>query len=166
MSKMKIKRLIITGNQYDFFYDEHITMWRVVESPNFIEGQVIDFEIDLLNFTNQLDWNEVESFIALLKKNNSWYRDRIEDAKEVLKSLYKAINKGGYDKDFFEHVEFNLSGIDFKGRCKNINLSHTFEYDYFFFPQYSKDPYRDIGSFVWRANFRDNLLLGVYCDRI
>lgn len=163
---MEKKKLNITGNQYDFFYDEHITMWRVVESPNFIEGQVIDFEIDLLNFTNQLDWNEVESFIELLRKNNSLYRGRIEEAKEVLKSLYRVINIGSHDKDLVEHVEFNLSGIDFKGRCKNINLSDEFEYDYFFFPQYSKDPYRDIGSFVWRANFRDNLLLGVYCDRI
>ena len=141
-------------------------MWRVIESPDFIDGQSIDLEIDLSNFANTLDWQEVEKFIGSIKNNNSLYIESIEDAKAVLKTLFKTINKKGYDKDFYEHIEFNLSGIDFKGLWKNINLNDKFEYDYFFFPQYSKDPYQDIGSYVWRANFRDTLLLGVYCDRI
>ncbi|MFQ3577073.1 MAG: hypothetical protein SNJ77_11625 [Cytophagales bacterium] len=163
---MEKKKLNIKSIEYDFFYDESNNMWRVIESPNLIVGQYIDLEIDLANFPTQLNWHEVERFIESLKNNHSLYSERIEDAKEVLKSLYKSINKGVNEKEFFEHVEFNLSGIDFKGRCKNVNLNDKFEYDYFFFPQYSKDPYRDIGSFVWRANFRDTLLLGVYCDRI
>jgi hypothetical protein len=163
---MEKKKLNIKGSEYDFFYDERINMWRVIENSNFIEGQAIDLEIDLTNFTNQLDWKEVESFIESMRNNNLLCSESVEDAKEVLKSLFKSINKRVYDKDFFEYIEFNLSGIDFKGRCKNVNLGDKFEYDYFFFPQYTKEPYRDIGSFVWRANFRDTLLLGVYCDRI
>ncbi|WP_428225615.1 hypothetical protein [Flavobacterium sp.] len=163
---MEKKKLNIKGIEYEFFYDERINMWRIIESPDFIEGQSIDLEIDLSNFTNPLDWLEVEKFIESMKNNNSLFIERIEDAKEVLKILFKTINKKSYDKNFYEDIEFNLSGIDFKGLCKNINLNDKFEYDYFFFPQYSKDPYRDIGSFVWRANFRDTLLLGVYCDRI
>jgi hypothetical protein len=163
---MENKKLNIQGVEYDFFYDEHLNMWRVIENPNFFDGQFIDMEIDLANINNSFDWQEVEKFIVSIKNNNSFCLERMEDAKEVLKSLFKSINKGVYDKGFFEHIEFNLSGIDFKGYCKNVNLGDKFEYDYFFFPRYSKDPYKDIGSFVWRANFRDTLLLGVYCDRI
>jgi hypothetical protein len=163
---MEKKKLNIKGIEYDFFYDESLKMWRVIESPNFIDGESIDMEIDLKNFDNILEWEDVEKFIKSIKNNNSIYIERIEDAKKVLKTLFKSINKDGYDNDFYEHVEFNLSGIDFKGFCKNVNLIDKFEYDYFFFPSYSKDPYRDIGSFVWRANFRDTLLLGVFCDRL
>lgn len=163
---MENKKLNIQGVEYNFFYDEHLNMWRVIESPNFFDGQSIDMEIDLANINNSFDWQEVEKFIVSIKNNNSLCLERIEDAKAVLKTLFKTINKNGYDKDFFDYIEFNLSGIDFKGYCKNVNLGDKFEYDYFFFPQYSKDPYKDIGSFVWRANFRDALLLGVYCDRI
>jgi hypothetical protein len=163
---MQKKKLNIKGNEYDFFYDNSINMWRVIENSNFIDGQTIDLEIDLVNFNNQLNWQEVEKFIESIKNNNALHSERIKDAKEVLKTLFKTINKAGYDNDFFEYIEFNLSGIDFKGYSKNVNLGDKFEFDYFFFPQYSKDPYRDIGSFVWRANFRDTLLLGVYCDRI
>jgi len=67
---------------------------------------------------------------------------------------------------FFDHIEFKLTGIDYHGSCKVVNMENCFVYDLFFFPFYKKGPLRDIGSFVWRANFRDTLLLGVYCDRI
>lgn len=48
-------------------------MWRVIENPNFIDGQSIDLEIDLSNFANTLDWQEVEKFIGSIKNNNSLY---------------------------------------------------------------------------------------------
>lgn len=163
---MERKKLNIKGIEYDFFYDEHNNMWRVIDNPNIIDGQSIDLEIDLVNFENQIDWEEVSKFIESVKNNNPLYSERIKDAKKVLNTLFNTINKEVYKDDFFEHIEFKLSGIDFKGYSKNINLRVKFEFDYFFFPQYLKDPYRDIGSFVWRANFRDTLLLGVYCDRI
>ena len=163
---MEKKSIKINNIEFEFFYDEHLNMWRIIENPNLIDGQNIDIEIDLANFKNSLDWLDITKFIESIKNNNTLFVERVGDAKEVLKSLFKSINKKVYEYDFYEHLEFNLAGIDFKGYCKNINLSDKFEYDYFFFPQYTKDPYRDIGSFVWRANFRDTLLLGVYCDRI
>ncbi|CAM3139365.1 hypothetical protein [Flavobacterium frigoris] len=163
---MEIKKLTIKECEYSFIYDENQNMWRALENSNLIDGQTIDMEIDLANFNDSFDWQDVEKFIESLKNNNLLYLKRIEDAKAVLKTLFKVINKNGYDKEFFDYLDFNLSGIDFKGYCSNVNLKDKFEYDYFFFPQYSKDPYRDIGSFVWRSNFRDALLLGVSCDRI
>jgi len=163
---MKKKQIIVNGIEYDFLYDENLNMWRIIENPNFIEGNSIDMEIDLSNFANHLDWQEVGNFIESMKNNNPLYIERIDDAKQVLKALFQSINKKGYDSDFFNYIEFNLSGIDYKGNCKIVNMKYHFEYDYFFFPQYTKEPYRDIGSFVWRANFRDTLLLGVFCDRI
>lgn len=163
---MEKKKIIIDNVEFEFFFDENSNMWRIIETPNLLIDNIIDIEIDLDNFVNTLDWQEVGGFIKSIKNNNLLYLERIEDAKMVLKAFFKSIYKNGFDKDFYEHIEFYLSGIDFKGYCKNVNLSDKFEFDYFFFPQYSKDPYRDIGSFVWRAHFRDTLLLGVFCDRI
>ena len=163
---MEKKTLNIKGFEYEFFYDEQINTWRIIESQSIIDGYILDIEINLTNYNAVFNWQEIEKFIESLKNNNSLYVERIADAKEVLKSLFKSINKKVYDNDFFNYFEFNISGIDFKGYCNNINLNDKFEYDCFFFTQYTKEPYRDIGSFVWRANFRDTLLLGVYCDRM
>lgn len=163
---MEKKNITVNNTEFSFFYDENLNMWRIIESPNFIEGYSIDMEIDMENLTNPMNWKELERFIESMNNNNSLYKERVFDAQQVLKSLYKSINKNVYGNDFFDHIEFNLSGIDYKGNCKIVNLEDRFIYDYFFFPQYTKDPYRDIGSFVWRANFRDTLLLGVYCDRM
>lgn len=163
---MEKKKIVTNNTEYEFFYDENLNMWRILENPNFIEGYSVDMEIELTNFVGGIDWQKTVGFIELLRNNNSLLIERITDAKIVLKSLFATINKKSYDADFLNYIEFNLSGIDFKGNCKIVNLEQQFEYDYFFFPQYTKDPYRDIGSFVWRANFRDMILLGVYCDRI
>jgi hypothetical protein len=163
---MEKKVLEANGYKFEFLLDEQSNIWRTIQTPYLIEGQSIDLEIDLANFTNALNWEEIVKFIVSIKSNNKLRAERIGDAKEVLKTLFKSINRNVYDEDFFNHLDFNLTGIDFRGRCKNVNLSHQFEYDYFFFPHYTKDPYRDIGAFVWRANFREALLLGVYCDRI
>lgn len=163
---MEKKRIIANNTEYEFFYDESLNMWRILENSNFIEGYSLDMEIELTNFVGGIDWGKTAGFIELLQSNNSLLIERIADAKKVLKSLFETINKKSYDADFFNYIEFNMSGIDFKGNCNIVNLEQQFEYDFFFFPQYTKEPYRDIGSFVWSANFRDMLLLGVYCDRI
>lgn len=162
---MEKKQIRVKEVEYEFFYDENLNMWRIIESPYLIENHSIDVEIDLGNFKSALDWQDVVKFIGSIKNNHALYVERLNDSKQVLKSLFHSINKN-YDDDFMSHVEFNLSGIDFKGNCEIVNLEDRFLFDYFFFPQYTKDPSKDIGSFVWRANFRDTLLLGVYCERI
>lgn len=162
---MEKKQIKVGDFEYDFSYDKSLNMWRVIESSDVIEGHSIDIEIDLGNFTTPMDWTKVEKFIELVRNNNKLYIERISDAKQVLKTLFQSINKN-YSQEFIEQIEFILSGIDFKGNCKIVNLEDRFIYDYFFFPVYTKEPYRDIGSFVWRANFRDSLLLGVYCNRL
>ena len=95
---MEKKQIKVKNIEYDFFYDENLNMWRIIESPNFIEGHYIDMEIDLGNFTSGLDWLEVEKFIETMKNNNSLYVDRINDSKQVLKALFHSINKN-YNQD-------------------------------------------------------------------
>jgi hypothetical protein len=163
---MEKKVIVVNDIRYEFFFDENLNMWRIIENPNLINNLEIDLEIDLENLNGIIDWSHVIKFIEFILNNKSKLIERIEDAKNVLLALFKSINKDIYDDDFFNQIEFNLSGIDYKASCKIVNMEDRFEYDYFFFPQNTKDPYRDIGSFVWRANFRDTLLLGVYCDRI
>jgi hypothetical protein len=163
---MEMKIIEVNNVEYEFFFDEDLNMWRITDNPNFIEGFSIDMEIELSNFVGGIEWQKTVKFIELLRTNNPLFIERVNDAKIVLKSLFATINKKTYDVNFLNHIEFYLSGIDFKGTCKIANLEEKFEYDCFFFPQYATDPYHDIGSFVWRANFRDTLLLGVYCDRI
>ena len=160
------KSIIINGLNFEYFFDERVNSWRMIDSPDLIRGHTIDVEINLANFNEGLNWGDLEKFIKFILDNQSKHFQSIEDAKYVLHSFFKVVNKNSYDPDFFKAIDFNLSGIDYKGHSKNITLADSIEFDYFFFPVYTKDIYRDIGSFVWRANFRDNILLGVYCDGI
>lgn len=160
------KELFINDITYDFFFDEGNNMWRLIDNKNLIDGNSVDLEIDLGNLAEGIKWDEIEKFIKFISSDKAKVFQNIRDARTVLQSFYRVINKDVYDHRFFDNIHFNITGIDYKGHPKNVNLINSFEYDYFFFPQYTKDIYRDIGSFVWRVNFRDNLLLGVYCDRL
>lgn len=160
------KNISINGLDFDFIFYEHLNMWRIIESPNFITGYKIDIEIDLKYFTNGLDWDEITRFIQLLKDKMSLFTEGISESKRVLKCFFKSIYNNAYDNEFFHLIDFNLTGIDFRGNCTIKNLEQSFDFHFFFFPKYLKDPYKDIGAFTWRAIFRDTLLLGVYCDRI
>ena len=161
---MERKNIIRDSKSFEFFLDENLNMWRLLESPFLITDRSIDLEIDLRNIKGDLSWKEIEDFIDYLSLSKK-VTDNITDAQRLLHTYFSVINKT-YDIDFLKDIVFNLSGIDYKGYCNNVNLSDKFEYDLFFFPQYAKDIHRDVGSFVWRANFRDTLLLGVYCDRL
>jgi hypothetical protein len=160
------KEIIVNKNSFEFFFDENVNMWRLIENPNLIHNISIDIEIDLVNVGSEINWSDVQKFIEFLHENSIFMDECLNDSSSLLHSLFSSIYKKTYDNDFLKNITFTLSGIDFKGYSKNINLSNRFEYDYFFFPIDSKNPSNDIGSFVWRANFRDKLLLGVYCDRI
>lgn len=141
-------------------------MWRVIESDRLLGDTPIDLEIDLKHFKSELQWNDVEEFLLFLSNNYERLLGLTEDAKIVLLALFQRIYRDTYSKEELGNVHFNLTGIDFKGHCQNINLADEFDFDLFFFPYFTDDVHRDIGSFVWRANFRNGLLLGVYCDRI
>jgi hypothetical protein len=160
------KAIIVNGNNFEFGYDENLRIWRILESPHIIDGLTIDVEIDMANVGDGMDWSQVVKFLDFLQNNKAKIVERIEDAKRVLVMLFRTINKDVYDHEFMRHLKFNVAGIDYKGLCKLANMENYFEYDYFFFPQYELDRYRDIGSFIWRATFRDTLLLGVSCDRM
>lgn len=160
---MERRSIVRNGKSFEFFFDDHLNMWRLIESQFLINGYNIDLEIDLKKINHQLSWKEIEDFIDYLSLNKKVF-ENIADAEKLLNVYFSIINKT-YDVDFLKNVVFILSGIDYKGYCSNVNLLDKFEYDLLFFPQYSKDPLRDIGSFVWRASFRDTLLLGVSCDR-
>lgn len=160
---MKKITIFKNDNSFEFFFDENLNMWRLIENQNLIPGYFIDLEIDLKFFSNNLSWNEVEEFFDFLFfKMNS--HNNIKDSQQLLFSQFCIINKS-YDEALLKNIVFNISGINFKGYSKNVNLLDKFEYDLFFYPQNIENPYQDIGSYVWKANFRENLLLGVYCDR-
>lgn len=162
----EIKHITVNDISYEFRFDERLNMWRMLENNSLVANCSIDLEIDLAHSGGIIDWGQISDFIEFLRSSREIINDNITGAQFVLGALFKAINKGAYEDDFFNDVVFGLSGIDYKGLSKNINLKNSFEYDLFFFPQYTKNIYEDIGSYVWRANFRDALLLGVYCDRI
>ncbi len=136
------------------------------KNPYILENTLIDFEIDLIHFDNGVIWNDVEKFIELIKRDVNKTLENIDDAKSVLLILFQKIYANTFPSEVLQNIDFIISGIDFKGCCKNINLQDKFEYDYFFFPCYINDKSKDIGSFVWRASFRDKLLLGVFCERL
>lgn len=163
---MKKKKIIANNFEFEFFFDENLEMWRIIETPNIILNNNIDIEIDLSKIGKNIDWEVVIKFIEFIKTNNILFNERIEDAQTLLKSFFTIVNKNIYSETFLEDIEFRISGIDFLGFSNQINLKNNFVFDLFFFPIYRKDEYQDIGVFTWRANFRDLLLLGVFCDRI
>jgi hypothetical protein len=164
--KEEIKHITVNGIKYEFWFDERLNMWRILENRSLVDYYAIDVEIDLAHSGGIIDWDQIADFIEFITSSRQIVNDNITGAQFVLGSLFKTIYKGAFDDNFFNDVVFNLSGIDYKGLCKNINLKNSFEYDFFFFPQFKKNINEDISTYVWRANFRDTLLLGVYCDRI
>jgi hypothetical protein len=155
------KEIIIQGINYEFWFDEELNMWRIRGNNSLIDSHTIDLEIDLANLGGTIDWIEIADFISSILGNRSAVNENIKNAQLVLWSYYKTIHKKAFDEEFFQDVAFDLTGIDYKGKKANTD---SFMYDYFFFPQYLKDIYRDIGSVPYRANFRGQLFLGIYCD--
>ena len=67
---MEKKKIVTNNTEYEFFYDESLNMWRILENPNFIEGYSIDMEIELTNFVGGVDWQKIVGFIELLQNNS------------------------------------------------------------------------------------------------
>lgn len=160
------KEILIDENNVEFFYDEDLNMWRLIETPHILEDTLIDFEIDLIHFENDVIWKDVENFIKIIKRDMNKNFKNIDDAKSILLILFQKIYANTFSSEILQNIDFTVSGIDYKGFCKNINLQDKYEYDYFFFPYCINDESRDVGTFVWRASFRDKLLFGVFCDQL
>lgn len=161
-----MKELIVKNVAFKFEFIEDINLWRISENSNLIEGSVIDLEIDLGNHNNSLDWSKVEDFIKYIMTHNDVYKDRIIRSKEVLKSLFSSIYIDTYNLNFLDNIDFNLVSINYKGNCDNVNLKDEYIFDFQFYPASVSDSYKDLGAFVWEANFRNIQLLGVYCDML
>ncbi|HRG53183.1 MAG TPA: hypothetical protein PLL00_10135 [Bacteroidia bacterium] len=157
------KRITVNSIDFEFFFDERLNMWRILENKNVLDGFTLDIEIDLKNFKQKdFEMAQIQSFLEYLHKNKSIIDRNLEDAKKVLLSFFQKLYANVFDKDVLENIDFNFVGIDFKGYSGNYN--NMFEYDFQFFPYYIKDTDKDIGTFLWKAMFRNGLLLGVYSD--
>lgn len=159
-----MRKEIVTVNnvEFEFFFDERLNMWRTIENSNIIDGYHIDIEIDLKNQKESFYITEIISFMEYLKSNAEIVNRNVNDSKIVLRSLFQTLYKNIFSQEVLDNIDFNFVGIDYKGYSENY--PEKFEYDLQFFPFYKKDQYRDIGAFLWKAFFRDKLLLGVYSD--
>lgn len=158
-----IKEIIaVNSNDFEIFFDERLNMWRIIESKDIITNYTLDIEIDLKNLNGEFEISQIAPFLEYIQSNKEIMYKNISDAKEVLLALFKTIYKNTFDDEILENIDFNFVGIDFKGFSQNYQ--DKFNYDFQFFPFYKKDQYKDIGAFLWKAFFRDRLLLGVYSD--
>ncbi len=157
------KQLVVDGVLFDFFLFEEFQTWRCYENNDLIKGVTLDLEIDL-NIVSEFNWDDVADFILFLRHTQEVKQKNISSSKVVLKSYYNELFKGMYPA--LDKVSFTLSSVNYKGHCKNVNLRSEFEYDFVFFPEQLDNPHFDSGSFNWISLLRDNLFLGVYCDRI
>jgi len=159
---MRKEKIIINNTDFEFFFDERLNMWRIIENSSIIEGYTIDIEIDLKNQEESFEIVQISLFVEYLKSNREIICLNVNDAKVVLLGLFQTLYKNTFDQEVLNNIDFNFVGIDYKGYSKTY--PGKFKYDFQFYPFYKKDQYRDIGAFLWRAFFRDRLLLGVYSD--
>ena len=160
---MKKHKIIIYNIEYEFYFDERLEMWRINENKNIHKGFILDIEIVLKNFNSEINMLiELESFLKYIIDNSKIVEKNINDARKVLLALFITIYEKTYSEEVLNKIEFNFVGIDFKGHCTLYKSKYKFDFQ--FFPRYNKDPNKDIGSFLWKALFRDQLLLGVYSD--
>ncbi len=143
------KIVIINTRNFEFFFDERLNMWRLIENSLIIENEVVDLEINLSILDSDLDWTDIENFLKSFRLDKHIVSKNINDAKSVLKHLFSIINKDAFSNDFLDEIDFKLVGIDYKGKSNNVNLKNEFVYDFFFFPYNIKNNYADVGSFVW-----------------
>ena len=154
------KEIVVQQNKYNFFLFEEFNIWRCIENSNFIHGFEIDLEIESEHF----EWSDIENFIIFINDNPPLKLKNIESSKCVLKQYFKEVYKE--NSIINERIDFKLVSIIYKGFCKNINLKNQFEYDFVFYPIIVDKPNEVIGNHNWHSNFRNNLFLGVHCDRI
>ncbi len=154
------KEIIIKQNKFDFYLFEEFNIWRCLENRNLIQGFELDLEIE----DEKFEWLDIEKFISFLGENLELKMNNIHSSKKVLKNYFNEVFKESQITS--EFIEFKLVSIIYKGYCKNINLSNQFEYDLIFYPERNNSPTEDFGSHNWHSNFRNNIFLGVYCDRI
>lgn len=159
---MKKEKIIVNNSDFEFFFDERLNMWRIIENPNIIEGYTLDIEIDLKNQEESFDITQISSFVEYIKSNQEIIYQNINDAKFVLLSFFQTLYRNTFDKEVLNNIDFNFVGIDYKGHSKTY--PEKFRYDFQLYPFYKNDQYKDIGAFLWKAFFRDRFLLGVYAD--
>lgn len=159
---MKKEKITINTNDFEFFFDDRLNMWRILENENIIRGYTLDIEIDLKNQNDEFELPQISLFLEYLHSNKEIMLENVNRAKVVLLALFQIIYKDTFDKEILDNIDFNFVGIDFKGYSQNHQ--GKFDYDFQFFPFYKNDPHKDIGTFLWKAFFRDRILLGVYSD--
>ncbi|WP_143708756.1 hypothetical protein [[Flexibacter] sp. ATCC 35208] len=144
------------------YLKKRVNMWRSLENRSLVDKYPINIEIKVTGPAADVDWNDVVKFIDLLTNNRLRVNANIKDAQTVLGACFSAVYKEGYDSEFLKDIIFTPTGIDYKGRHPYV--PNTFLYDYFFFPQYAKDIYEDVGAVAYRAHFKDHWFLGIYCE--
>ena len=154
------KEIIVNKTKFDFFLFEEFNIWRCLDNKNIIHGFDIDMEIECENF----DRTDIENFIRFLNENLSLKTKNINSSKQVLIAYFNEVYKE--NQIIHEEIDFKLVSIVYKGYCKNVNLRNQFEYDFIFYPLIIDKPNEDLGNYNWHSNMRNNIFLGVYCDRI
>lgn len=158
------KELIVNSINYTFLFIEDINIWVLSESTNLVSGYNIDLEIDLNLLGKDINWSEISDFIFYLQRRSSrTNKDIITKSNIALKGLFNSIYINSFTEQVKPHIEFELSGINYK-KTISTGLGDQYEYDLFFFPYDAKDKHRDIGTFVWNVKMRSNVLYGVNCD--
>ena len=159
---MQKENFLVNNIEFEFFFDERLNMWRIIENENIISGYKLDIEVDLKNLDEKFEIFQISSFLEYIQLNNEAITKNINNAKIVLQSLFQTVYNDTFENEILDNIDFNFVGIDYKGYSQNYQSK--FDYDFQFFPFYKNDKYKDIGSFLWKAFFRDRVLLGVYSD--
>ncbi len=158
------KEIYINNTRFDFLYPEGLSLWKLVENEQLVLGQIMDLEMYSDKLGKNIDRNNVRAFVTFLQRNKVTFTKILHESSIALKGLFNAINQHSFTSETKSNISFKLSDIDYKGCSEIINQEN--EFDLIFFPFNIQNKFMDIGGFVWRAIYRRNNLLGVFCDRV
>jgi hypothetical protein len=74
------KNIVFRGKNYDFFWDDNTQIWRLINCENVLSGYVLDVEIELSNFSESVDWRDVEKLFSFFNQNSVLVNQRIMEA--------------------------------------------------------------------------------------
>lgn len=161
---MEEKKLLINDNEYVFTYSPDSDRWGISEC-DVVKGHLLEFGISMKQFPeSSFWWEDVAAFISYLRERNSWLVEKIVAAKVPLLALCRAFFKDGIDDEQDRHIDLEAVGIDYKGHRKSITGEREFCYDICYSLYDVRDPYEDMGMFIWRAVFVGEQISGVEFD--
>ncbi|SHM83354.1 hypothetical protein [Chitinophaga sp. CF418] len=156
--------LNIDDKAYVFTVSHDAKNWHSPES-DIVAGHLLEFLINIEQTRDALfSWEDVAAFISNVHKHNSWYVERIAAAKGPVLGLCRSFFKDGIDEEQDRHLDLDPGIIEYKGYSTTAAGERVYHYAIHYLLSDARDPYEDMGMYLWCAAFAGGRITGVKFD--